>query len=97
MGDIQDLLTSSIFFMGTNMNHRRVEKINRKMETDGTYKHFYRKVQDLHMWVQYMKKNQMKHVSDEEVEEIKTWTKKMIEKTIPRQELARWVNDHANM
>ena len=67
LGEEEKPETSSIFFKETHMSQERIEQITCKQ---GKEKDVYKKVEDLRIWVAYLKGNTMCRSKDVDVEDI---------------------------
>ena len=94
IGDMKDLTTSAIFFIGDNMNSDRIKKINRKKSGTGHGK-YYEYVKHLHRQVKNLDQNAMAEASQKDIDSIMEWAKNMMREPVERKEFAKWVNDIA--
>ena len=86
LGEERKPKTSAIFFKGTNMSRERIEKITCKQ---GKEKGVYKKIEDLRIWVAYLKGNTMCRSKDVDVEDIIGWVDSAIKNPIPSKTLAK--------
>ena len=94
IGDMKDLTKSAIFFIGDNMNSKRIKKINRKKSATG-HGEYYEYVKHLHRWVDNLDQNAMAEASQNDIDSIIEWTNDMMREPVERKEFAKWVNDIA--
>ena len=57
----------------------------------------YKKIEDLRIWVAYLKGNTMCISKDADVEEVIGWVDSEIKNPVPSQTLEKWVGDVLNM
>ena len=94
IGDMKDLTTSAIYFIGDNMNGDRIKKINRKKSGTG-HGEYYEYVKHLHRWVDNLDQNAIAEASQDDIDSIIEWTNDMMREPVEGKEFAKWVNDIA--
>ena len=76
------------------MSRERIEKITCKQRKE---KGVYKKIEDLRIWVAYLKGNTMCRSKDVNIEDIIDWVDSEIKNFVPSQKLAKWVGEVLNV
>jgi len=85
-GDPNDLMTSSVYFMGKNMNESRVTRIVFKRDST-----LYKGIENSRKWVKELDNNHVPKLNQEEIDDILDWVKHKIKNPVTESELMKYI------